>query len=1644
MDSNVTFIKGKMNKSVDERLVPPGEYIDAVNVRLGSTETTEIGAVENSKGNTQLTFLEYENSPMPNARCIGSYADGINENIYWFLNDDSNSSSSTGIVDMIVSFNTTTNVTTYHVISNSVLNFNSKYLITSVNLIDNLLFFTDNFNPPRVINTSRDYPYPSAGVDGFTEEEISVIVKPPGFAKYIGGNPPSLKSELAAPILRLRDSSRDSDNYLEDKFLSFAYRYKYKDNQYSATSLFSLAAFQAGDFELDRKTLENIGMLNKFNAVDIKFQSGSELVTQVYLLVKPSNSTVIYVVERYVKEELGWANNEIKEATITSQKILTTLGADELLRQYDAVPYKAQAQTIMSNRLVYGNYTDGKDITNSSGEGISIEYDLTLDTFSTAGGNLKMAFATTYANNIDPANVVTDDQFNILLKNLLIDTGSIPFTGNIPKSTPFYFNWTMFSLPALGGDTANTDFPTGYRVNEGLNFSFETSLITSEAYSWLSLWSSPEFQDMIGFTNFKAIPFSNLGGSLTDKFNTYLKENPPISPVDPLELFVLTETSISGGGSEGFKIRINNGNNSYINVQNLAAKYVNSTTSTVVYVYFQFVIADIFSLNTLSNGATPSTWTFGSAGDRRSLHSNRDYEVGLVYMDDYGRASTVLNSPTNTIRVGPEANSTINKIKANMYSQAPSWASKYKFVLKPSATDYNTIYITKYYADRTEQNLFWLRLEGDDQNIIEPGTRLIVKRDNSGSTTKVSVETILEVKAYATGELGPQNSGSLAGLYASIEPNSFELKIGEFDVLNPEVRVAKTTEGSCYEPALNTVPVLLQSAEAWYDDAGVDTIATIPEGTVIEFEFRIYRKKYGGIGAGDDGGSIDWEWKQRWVSSQFYNSLKEWFEAENIENLVAGTRDAGGRTLTGYYDSTLRSATSQLTSYGCYTYTVGFVNGGNTGQLNIAISAAVPRGGPGIDKRPSRLSMKIVLNRQENLVVFETEPTEADPNIFYDSSEMYDVIKTPTGEYIHEGNLQNQNLNTTPATPAIINLPFFNCFAFGNGVEGMKVADLIQGKSVNLGQRALASSNREFKENDRFASLTYSGVFSSPNNLNNLNEFNLGLVNFKDLEVSFGPVMKLHSRKTDILTLQEDRISYVLASKSALFDATGASTLTSIPEVLGTQIARSEEYGISFNPESFTAWGSSVYFSDTKRGSILKLTGSSIKSDQLEIVSAYGMRSFFRDEFASSITTQKLGGYDPYMDEYVFNTNNISVPRPVEIVECGTVLSQTDTLTSLNVIYTLPNRTGNVKINYEITGTSSDISIVAVWDNNTYTATNVTSTGVLTFDKNKLYPTEVKLEITCNSKSSYNVTVNCPERVTGSVTQVVLASNQDAGKTTHIEYQWSDGFYTSPWERNQIVVNPTNPDSCTFLSNTTGTQSVGMIPHRPPGFGSITIRARVKPEAGDDLVFSETDSKMYVFLRSNLQGGGVATQADWQLPIMSSKAPTTPVYNTGLVPGTTDMFSFEIDEAVQGNVWDFNNGNLFVVWDFRPYVDNFLGYDSNNQPGSCGVSASFTTFYLTSPAMPTAALACALDTSNNGNNLPNAVSLVQTAFTGNGGSTPAVGDIVYADISATQQVLMGPGFYKLTPTNAHPNGRIIEVAQGANSLTGICIQKINC
>lgn len=178
------FVLGRMNKSLDERLLPNGEYVDALNVRLGSTEESEVGSVENAKGNSRLTELYFidpitsTNTPLSSeARTIGVYEDGANETLYWFVHDPNFSLGNTGKLDMIVSLNVLTGQLTYHIISiddgtgeNTTLNFNPQFLITGTDKVGDLLFFTDFLNPPRFINVKNAYGEPA--------ETTSIIVNP--------------------------------------------------------------------------------------------------------------------------------------------------------------------------------------------------------------------------------------------------------------------------------------------------------------------------------------------------------------------------------------------------------------------------------------------------------------------------------------------------------------------------------------------------------------------------------------------------------------------------------------------------------------------------------------------------------------------------------------------------------------------------------------------------------------------------------------------------------------------------------------------------------------------------------------------------------------------------------------------------------------------------------------------------------------------------------------------------------------------------------------------------------------------------------------------------------------------------------------------------------------------------------------------------------------------------------------------------------------------------------------------------------------------------------------------------------------------------------------------------------------------------
>ena len=64
-----TFHLGKMNKTLNERLVPVGEYLDATNIRVSSSEGSEGGVVENAKGNVKLTDITIDGQSPVSATC---------------------------------------------------------------------------------------------------------------------------------------------------------------------------------------------------------------------------------------------------------------------------------------------------------------------------------------------------------------------------------------------------------------------------------------------------------------------------------------------------------------------------------------------------------------------------------------------------------------------------------------------------------------------------------------------------------------------------------------------------------------------------------------------------------------------------------------------------------------------------------------------------------------------------------------------------------------------------------------------------------------------------------------------------------------------------------------------------------------------------------------------------------------------------------------------------------------------------------------------------------------------------------------------------------------------------------------------------------------------------------------------------------------------------------------------------------------------------------------------------------------------------------------------------------------------------------------------------------------------------------------
>ena len=1071
------FSSGKMNKDLDERLVPNGEYRDALNLKVSNSTGSDVGAVENAVSNALLTSLNFGVNPV----CIGAVADEAASEMYWFVKSNNGC--------YIAKYDADTDESEIILADKregtlNVLNFTKTNYIEANILIDidndkKFIFFTDGYNPPRRIEVKDAKTLPH----DFTEADISVIQAPPLY-------PPTLTLQAATT----------SQNSIQERFLYFAYRFKYKHGEYSALSPFSEVAFEPKDFEIDFTTGLVKSMVNKHGRVQISFNTGSKNVVEVELVFKESNSSALFVIESFNKEDKGWADNSTQNFVFDNTKVYKALPEKELLRVYDNVPLTAVAQQLIGNRIVYANYTENFDMVDANGDKIAID---------------------------------------------------------------------------------------------------------------------------------------------------------------------------------------------------LRATKVSNTFTTNV---------------------------------EKSLKSGMDYEVGLVYLDENGRSTTVMTSDQNTINVPIQDGKKKNEIEISIGHLPPAFATHYRVYVKQSKGNYDSIKPAIFYNE-PETGLLYIKLNGNDKNKINEGDMLIVKADTRGQKTALVETQVLEIVEKNVnfleddtypGEDDPPVAQQ-AGLYAVFKPSGYSISTEDYERIeytdyddssngrdNPLAR--QSGYASFYEG-----PFFYGGTNGSADDVTIaGTVGINDKFTRIRIEIDAVDVDHAGVTAdtfqwsvdfldndtasesgtaiqiipgtptalGTSGLTVDFasatghQLADRWmvntkpqnfsysrnsrafatyrnneksredipvstvidivydeyneatqyqiynfVSNRQYDNLEEWYHESGAKaEINADINEGRIYFLRGTYGN----KSSQITD--------------DVNDTQLMVIRSTGNQNNDFDSRVKVNSSITFLRRQtEDIVTLETRPDDVNSEVFYELPGTY--LITSNGYHQAASGGTNQWYDQD----CVFKIPYFNCFAYGNSVEAYKINDDFNAKFFKAENRPSANY-KDYKKNNRTTSLTYSNVYDQTTKYNGLNEFNLSTANYKDMDDFYGQINKIVGREADLVVFQENRVSKLLFNKSVLYNADGSGNVSQSLNVLGQDIPYLGEYGIVNSPFSVILWAGRIYFVDERRRVVCRLS-----QDGITQISDYGMIDWFTDNLPKSGI---IAGYDPVERTYALSMKGSVEEWREDEVEC--------------------------------------------------------------------------------------------------------------------------------------------------------------------------------------------------------------------------------------------------------------------------------------------------------------------------------------------------------------------------------------------------------
>jgi len=724
-----TFSKGRMNKDLDERLVPNGEYRDALNIEVSTSEGSDVGTVQTLKGNSVLTSKVDAGST-----CVGAIADEQNNKIYWLAAGPSSGHATTSgnelhIIyrDWILEYNVSTSDTKYvmvdihavvvtasAIITNSTslqvydskgirkgmtvngagaaagttvssvdhstntvtlsangsistlnslvsfeaptnqpnntsspkgraLNFQSDRLVTGLNIIDGLIFWTDNHTEPKKVNVERSifgtgFDNVTTTGTGNTDNFQTRLVTTDNFGDFeftvdTGAIPIYISEKyitviktppLTPPVLNMSSTIGGRGNILGNT---------------------QLTSFYLSNVLLVPGDLKDI-IINQ----TVDYQVGD-------IIILNNDATLSDFVDHLVRLKItgtpatnGTASTWNTEVLSVSEEVQDIVGGEVW------VVLLEQTRPMFERKLVRFAYRykfeDGEYSTFSPFSNVAF-LPGKFDYIAKKGHNLGMV----------------NDLRTLKIQDFRLERSLIP------------------------RDVVKIDIL--YREDGSPNI-YTVKTVSKDSDEWNANGSSAS---------------GLVGGEVfieSDTIHATVPSNQILRDFDAVPRKALSQDMV------GNRVVYAN----YLEGYDL----VNSNNEDI----------DV-SLQTSLDIDNITTYGF----PEKSLKSMRNYQVGIVYRDVYARQTPVLiteNDTTkqNTLKIPKAQSVSSSRLVTQILNEPPKWADSFKFFVKETSNEYYNLVMDRWY-DAADGNV-WLSFPSSERNKVDEETFLILKKKHEGTT----------------------------------------------------------------------------------------------------------------------------------------------------------------------------------------------------------------------------------------------------------------------------------------------------------------------------------------------------------------------------------------------------------------------------------------------------------------------------------------------------------------------------------------------------------------------------------------------------------------------------------------------------------------------------------------------------------------------------------------------------------------------------------------------------------------------------------------------------------------------------------------------------------------------------------------------